>query len=142
MTTEKKTNQNPESKPEVINQSQQKAEAEAKAKAEAEAKAKAEAEVKKQKQPVDLGEYERYSELKSVEISGSALKEETKKELNDLEKKLKSCEGKKPKEKILIQGMLRAAIDNEQVLLFKDIPVPANIEKIIKDARATGYYLS
>jgi hypothetical protein len=84
--------------------------------------------------PVDHGKYDRYTALKFVALSGTKLKDEQNKEMNELETELKKCSGKVPVRTV------RAAISNEQALLVKGIPVPEKIEKLIESASKSDYY--
>lgn len=84
---------------------------------------------------VDEGEYNEYTQLKFISFSGTKFTEETKKRLDELEAKIKSCSGKRP----IIT--VRAAIKNEQVLLVQGMPIPEKVYEIIKNADATKYYL-
>ena len=84
---------------------------------------------------VDEGEYNEYTSLKFLELSGTKLKDETTARIKELEAKLKACAGKRPVRTV------RAAIKNEQVLLVEGVPVPDSILQIIVNANATKYYL-
>ena len=90
----------------------------------------------KQKSPADVDpvKYDRYTKLKLLDLSGTKLTDEVKKELSDLEKELKACSGKKPIRTVT------AAIGNERTVLIEGIPVTKEIEKFVKDVKATEYY--
>jgi hypothetical protein len=105
---------------------------------EATPEAKPEAKQKPQKaakKPVDKSIYDKYTDLKFCELSGVKLTEDVKKELTALEIEVKSCDGVKAK------VTQRAAINNEQVLLVKDMPIPAEYLKIINISRNPSYYV-
>jgi hypothetical protein len=89
---------------------------------------------KQKKQKVDPGKYSRYVALKFAEISGTKLKEQQKKELESLEKEIKSCSGKKPNK------TTTAAISNELVKLVEGAPVPEFIEKLIDGCINPNFY--
>ena len=91
-------------------------------------------EKKPKKLPVDPGKYSRYTALKFVELSGTKLKEESQKELNALEKELKTCSG------VIPVRTQRAAIGNEQVLLVEGVPVPEKIANLIASSKNPDYY--
>ncbi len=97
---------------------------------------KAKKQPKAETKPVDLANYNKFTDLKFLELSGAKLKDEQKKELTELEKELKSCTGKVPVRSV------RAAIKNEIALLVEGIPVPEEIEKLIVGAgeKAVLYY--
>jgi hypothetical protein len=109
---------------EVTQEVQQEAKPEAKPKAQ-----------KAAKKPVDKSVYDKYTDLKFCELSGVKLTEDVKKELTALEIEVKSYDGVKAK------VTQRAAINNEQVLLVKDVPIPAEYLKIINISRNPSYYV-
>jgi len=91
------------------------------------------------KNPVNNEDYSKYTDLKFLQLSLNEnpdseikIKEQDLKTLNELEEKIKKCSGKVPVRTV------RAAVGNEQCLLVKGIPVPENIEKIIKEWEAAG----
>ncbi len=90
----------------------------------------------KELKPVNKSDYDRYTDLKFLELSETKLSEEAKKELKELEKELLLCKGRKSVRTV------RAAIDNEQALLVNGIPVPVEIQKLIEDKGKTtaAYY--
>lgn len=87
------------------------------------------------KVPVDEAEYNEYTSLKFLELSGTKLKDETTARIKELEAKLKSCEGPRPVRTV------RAAIKNEQVLLVAGVPIPASVHAIITNSGTEKYYL-
>ena len=84
--------------------------------------------------PVNPVTYNRFTDLKFLQISGAPLTKIQKEELADLEKELKACIGKKPVRTV------RAAIQNEQALLVTGIPVPASIETLIGEKHSLYYF--
>ena len=78
--------------------------------------------------------YDKFTNLYFIRASGAKLTDAALKELNELEAELKLCEGVKPIRTV------RAAINNEQALLVEGIPVPKEIEQLIKDKGVEKYY--
>lgn len=83
---------------------------------------------------VDPTTYKKYTDLNFLQLSGAKLKEDQTKDLQELEKELKSCTGR------IAKKTVRAAIFNEHALLVSGIPVPENIEKLVVSAGSEGYY--
>ena len=83
---------------------------------------------------VDQAQYDRYTDLKFLQLSGVNFDEKTKKEVEQLEIELKKCTGK------IAAKTVRAAIKNEQALMVKGIPVPKSIEKLVGKKDAAYYF--
>jgi len=81
------------------------------------------------KQAVNLGDYEKYCELKFMQLDGARFKDEAKKQLDTLEAKIKSCKGEKPTKTVT------ASIGMERVRLVAGIPVPVDILKLVGDKK-------
>ena len=79
--------------------------------------------------------YDKYVGLKFVALSGTKLKDETKSELAELEKQVSEMIGTKALKTV------RAAIQNEQVLLVKDMPIPAEYLQIIYGCNNPSHYI-
>jgi hypothetical protein len=88
----------------------------------------------KSEQPVDKAVYDKYTSLKFLQLSGAKLEEKVKKELDSLEQGLKNCSGKIPIRTV------RAAINNEQVLIVEGIPLPEDYTKIVQSCKNPEYY--
>ena len=115
----------------VKTEAEEKKKAEAKVKTEAEEKARLEAE-KAEKLKRHKGKYDRYTDLKFIELDGGKLKEPIKKELGELEEELKDYPGKKGK------VTKTRACGAEIVKIVEGIPLPDEYYKILKAANRTG----
>ena len=85
-----------------------------------------------EKSPASKKNYDRYTQLKFIQLDGGKLKEEILKELNELEKELLSCSGKKGK------VTKTRACGAEIVKIVEGIPLPDEYYKILKAANRTG----
>ena len=95
----------------------------------------------KQKNLVDLTTYEKYTELKFIQLDGGQLVEAKEKELEKLESEVKSCEGLVPNDKIFknkAEG-LTASFGSVNHRLLKGVPVPKEVSDFIK-TYSNGYY--
>lgn len=88
----------------------------------------------KEEKLADKATYDKYTSLKFLQLSGAKLKDDTLKELKELEAELKQCSGKISKKTV------RAAIQNEQVLLVEGMPIPAEYVDIIEKCSKPEYY--
>ena len=118
--------------------SKQKTQPEAKApeKTQPEAKAPEQPKAKQKSQKtVDPVKYARYTTIKLLELDpGTKLSDDVKAEIEKLEKELKGCSG------AVSKVTKTAAIGYEKTVFIKGIPVPEEVEKMVKDAKATSYY--
>jgi hypothetical protein len=89
------------------------------------------------RQPVDIATYNKYIDLKFLELSGEKLKDEAKKEMLQLEADLKKCKGDVPKKTVT------AAINNEVIRMVQGVPLPYALAEILKGKKCknTSYYL-
>ena len=83
---------------------------------------------------VDQSIYDKFTSLKFLELSGAKLTEPAQKELAALEAEVKACKGRKPIRTV------RAAINQEILLLVEGIPITAAMEQIIKAKGVEKYY--
>jgi hypothetical protein len=86
------------------------------------------------KKPVDQAVYNKFTDLKFIELSGAKMTEKSKEEIASLEAELKKCTGR------IAKITVRAAIRNEQALMVAGIPVPASIETLVKSNGSEDYY--
>ncbi|KKU30852.1 MAG: hypothetical protein UX45_C0033G0001 [Candidatus Uhrbacteria bacterium GW2011_GWF2_46_218] len=87
-----------------------------------------------EKLPVENVKYDRYTGLKFLELSETKLTEAQIKELAELEVELKAASGFVPVRTV------RAAINNEQVLLVQGIPVPAAVSNLVPEKNFLYYF--
>jgi len=85
---------------------------------------------------VELGLYQRFASIKSLDIDeGTKLTEDTQEKLKELEAEVKAYKGKKSK------ITATAAIGQEVLKLYEGFPVPNEYVEIIKNAKQTERYL-
>ena len=87
-----------------------------------------------EKLPVESVKYDRYTGLKFFELSETKLTEAQIKELAELEAELKAASGFIPVRTV------RAAINNEQVLLVQGIPVPVSVSGLVPGKNFLYYF--
>jgi hypothetical protein len=84
---------------------------------------------------VDKKKYDKYVDLKLIQLAKTKLTEQSKAELIELEKELKQCSGEVP---ILTRT---AAIRNEIVKMIEGIPMPKEYSDIIYTNNVQSFYL-